>query len=879
MTLMRRAWFALLAVAGLATAGPAQEASAPKPAAGPFVVLVGVGTFTDPAIKPRPTAEADARAVYDLFSDPARLPGVQGRVRLLTGTPDAKRGEKPATRENVIAALKEARAATGKDDLVVFGYFGGGAAVQDRTCLFTTDTVFKDRAKTAVLPADFDPDLRAMQDRKIALFLDVNFKGFDPGKETVPEPTLSDLLKALYNQQDDTALEQDPPMNKVVFLASYLGQTPLSKGDHGLFASLVTDALKGAADTEGYEPDGLVTTDELAEYMDKKGQEQARQIGKTNLEKETALPVLGKGTSHFPVLRVPDTYAKVAERLAALDRLEAAGTLSKEVAEEGKQLVGRMPKLKSRQELRQLYQKLADGGVAAGEFAAERTRIKDSLKLSAEEVERYTRVVGKAIDQVRGKYVKDISAGEWAAMAVKGLYWRLDEPLPDDLAALLKKPKEITRSRIPELLADVRTRLGRRDDIPAGKDVDKTIDGMLFELYVQHRDPHTVYYDKETLKKIDAPLKGVFSGVGIQIRRDAVRDGLLVASPIKGSPAYQAGIQTGDLITEIRREVDPQGEPLTSDQPRVISTKGMKTEAALDIILGKPGTPITLVVEREMEDGSKQTKTFDLKRGRINVETVLGVKRTAGDDWQYWLDPDSKIGYVGLTQFNPTSADELRKVLGELKAAGMKGFILDLRFNGGGRLDQAVKISDLFIDDGQVVSVRYRTQPEERYYDIGFARFTGFPMVVLVNGKSASASEIVAACLRDHERAVIVGERTFGKGSVQNLDDFGPTGGLFKITTARYFPPKGENIDKLSTGGKDTDVWGVRPDPGFEVKLSDEEERELEVHFRDREIIPRKDQPAKEAAKPVKDRQLEKGLEYLRSQVKVAAGAAARKAG
>ncbi len=879
---MRRAWIAGLVVALVAPHVPAQEASKEKPAAGPFVVLVGVGTFTDPAIKPRPTAVADARAVAELFAEPGRLPGSAGRMRVLTSTPDANRGEVLATHDNVIAALKEARAATGKDDLVVFGYFGSGASSQDRTAFFTTDTVFADRAKTAVLPADIDADLRAMQDRKLCLLLDVNFKGFDAGKATVQEPTLSDLLKAVFNQQDDSALEQEPPQNKLVVLASTPLHPPLAKGDAGLFRTLLMEALVGAADTEGYEPDGLVTVDELAEYLEKKGTDAARELGKTIVEKETVPFVSGKSTSHFPILRNPDTYAKVEARLKALDKLQADGVLTKDVADEGRGLVGRMPKLKSRQELRQLFQKLADGTTAAPEFATERSRIQESLKVSPEETDKYVRVVKQAIDKVQAKYVKDLSAGEWAAMAVKGLYWRLDEPLPDDVAAAIKSPKGMTKSRITELLTDIRTRLGRRDDIPAGKDIDKTIDGMMFELYVQHRDPYTTYYDRETLKKIDAPLKGVFSGVGIQIRRDAVRDGLLVASPIKGSPAYKAGIQTGDLITEIRRDSDPQGEPLTSEQPKVISTKGMKTESALDIILGKPGVKITLVVEREAEDGTKQTLPFELTRGRIAVETVLGTSRGAGDDWEYMVDPDSKIGYIALTQFNPSGADEIKAVVKKLQAAGMKGLIFDLRFNPGGRLDQAVRISDLFIDDGLVVSVRYRTQPEERHYDQGEGRFTNFPMAVLVNGKSASASEIVSACLKDHERAVIIGERSYGKGSVQNLDDFRPTGerepiGLFKITTARYFPPKGQNIDKLSTSGKPEDTWGVKPDVGFEVKLSDDEERDLEVFFRDREIIPRKDRPAKDA-KAFKDRQLDKALEYLRGQIKVAGGAT-RKAG
>jgi C-terminal processing protease CtpA/Prc len=129
----------------------------------------------------------------------------------------------------------------------------------------------------------------------------------------------------------------------------------------------------------------------------------------------------------------------------------------------------------------------------------------------------------------------------------------------------------------------------------------------------------------------------------------------------------------------------------------------------------------------------------------------------------------------------------------------------------------------------------------------------------------------VSACLRDHGRAVVVGERTYGKGSVQNVEDFYPTGGQFKLTTARYFPPKGENIDKLSTSGKDEEEWGVRPDKGFEVKVTREELADLAERFRDREVIQPKGAAAEKEKKPFTDRQLEKALEYLKAQTKAAA--------
>ena len=278
------------------------------------------------------------------------------------------------------------------------------------------------------------------------------------------------------------------------------------------------------------------------------------------------------------------------------------------------------------------------------------------------------------------------------------------------------------------------------------------MDATVLRMFVETRDPYTTYIDRETIKKMDAPLRGEFRGVGIHIRQDLVRDGLLVVSPIKGSPAYKAGIKAGDLIVEIRREVDPQGEPLKPDEPKVISTKGMKTEKALEIILGKVGVPITLVVQRDGEDGKSERKEFELKRGLVSVETVLGVKRDEKDDWDFYIDPDKKIGYICLTQFSPNTTVGLDQAIRKLQKTGLNGLVLDLRFNPGGLLTQAVAVSDLFLEtDKPIVTVRYRSKPEEPWLDQGLRRYVDFPVVVLVNGSSASAAEIVSAALRDHE--------------------------------------------------------------------------------------------------------------------------------
>jgi C-terminal peptidase prc len=866
----------LVALAATSLAPPLYAQATPPPdtppvaaeakSQGAYVVVVGVADTADPTIQPRPSADADAKALYDLFADKKYSDVAPDRVVLLTSKADEKRKGKVATRENITKAVHEAVAKTGKDDMLVLAFFGRGASSGDHTCLFAADTTFKDRGKTGVIGTDLETELKAAKSQRLLFLMDVAFKGFDAGKETLVEPTLRDILGGAFGGEEKGELPN--PHDRVVMLSTIPSSEPLEKDGRGVFASTLIDALKGKADSEGYEADGLVTMDELVKYVEKEVADTARTIGKTQKEKEAVPYIVGEETSHFVVTKNPALTDAVAKRVTALEALEKAGKVTKELAAEGKQLLTRMPKLKAQQELRKKFQGLTDGGLPVDEFVTAATGIKTSMVLPEKDAEKYASKVLAAAGAVEARYVKPTNRGELVAAAVRGMYRRLEEPVPADLEEQLKDPKEWKKSKMEEVLTAGRLKLGRREDLDGNKDADISITMMLASL----NDPYTTYYDKEMIKKAESSLRGKFSGVGIQIRRDLVNDALLVASPIKDSPAYKAGIQAGDLIVGIKRDTDPEGKPLTSEQPTEFTTKGMKTETALEVILGKPGIPITLVIKR-----GEETKEYTIKRGLVTVETVLGVTRGAKDEWSYWLDEKEKIGYVRLTQFAPDTASELLEVVKQLKKDGMKGFVLDLRFNPGGVLPGAGAICSMFIDDGRVVSVRPRVgQPDElttRMFRrfVGGDRFTDFPMAVLVNGQSASASEIVSACLQDYNRAKVVGERTYGKGSVQTVEGFRPTEGQLKMTTARYFPPLDRNIDKLSTAGKPEDEWGVKPDKGFEVKLSREDARDLAELFRDHEIIPRKDGKGEpKEKKDFKDTQLARAVDYVREQVKTA---------
>lgn len=864
-----RVWLlgAVAAVAAVvAGANPARADDPVAKSAGPFVVIVGAGEFQDKAITPLPSADADAKALFDVFTDPKYLGVPAARAKLLLSAPDEKRGGAVATRENITKAIEAATAQTGKDDLIVLAFFGRGASLGDKTVLLTPDTVFKDRAKAAlVFGTDLEPAFKKVKGQRVLMLMDVHYKGFDPGAEKVAEPTLQDVDALLFGAEDKE--DSVRPQDRLMILGGFLSTQTLQKGDHGLFAATLIDALKGAADTapmhEGYEPDGLITTDELVKYLEKEVPNQARQIGKTDKEKEQQPVPIGATTSHFAVTRNPAESDKVLKRLTKLTEMADGGTVNAEVAKEGATLLFRMPKLKAHQELRKHYQKLVDGAETVADFTAARKTIKDGLTLPKRDADGYAKKVNDAVELVTEVYIKAVDAGDLTAAAIRGMFRRIDEPLPADLDEALKKPKGLAEDKRLELLKDARLRLGKREDLDENKDVDVSILMMLASL----NDPYTVYYDKESVRKAASQLRGRFPGVGIQIRRDAVRDGLLVVTPIKSSPAYGGGIQAGDLIIEIRRDVDNEGKPLPADATKVFSTKGMKTDDAIAIITGKPDTPITLVVQRE---GEKEPLVFNLKRNWVSVETVLGTKRKENTDWTYYVDEDYKIAYIHLTQFTQSTFPELKKAVEGLKKSGLNGLVLDLRFNPGGYLTSAKDICELFVGPEKIVTVKPRPDGgagRPRVYAGDKKGETGFPMVVLVNSQSASASEIVAACLQDHGRAIIVGERSYGKGSVQDVVPFRATEGEIKLTIARYYPPSDRNIDKLATGGATGEEWGVKPDKGFEVALSREELTELGEAMRNLEIIRPKNAPAKDA-KAFEDKQLNKALEYLRDQIK-----------
>lgn len=364
-------------------------------------------------------------------------------------------------------------------------------------------------------------------------------------------------------------------------------------------------------------------------------------------------------------------------------------------------------------------------------------------------------------------------------------------------------------------------------------------------------DPYSSYFDNRELKEFNEQVEQEFGGIGIQVSIDPKGRHLMVLSPIPGTPAYKAGIKAGDRIVEIDGKATSEfGE-------------GKEMDTAVKMMRGIPGSPVKVTV---VHMGSEEPVALELNRAIIKTPTVLGDHYEANGEWSYFVEGADKIGYIRLTHFSRNSAAEVEDALKTLQKQGMKALILDLRFNPGGLLSSATAISDLFVEDGVIVSTKGRNTDEQVATATKEGTYTGFPMVVLVNRYSASASEIVA-CLQDHKRALVVGERSWGKGSVQNVIELDGGQSALKLTTASYHRPSGKNIHRFPNA-KESDEWGVVPDEGYLIKFSTEEMQKYLDYRRQRDIL-REDR----SEKPVEftDTQVAKGIEWLKAELAKAA--------
>lgn len=374
-------------------------------------------------------------------------------------------------------------------------------------------------------------------------------------------------------------------------------------------------------------------------------------------------------------------------------------------------------------------------------------------------------------------------------------------------------------------------------------------------------DPYTEFIPTRAVAEFEKQVRGDFVGIGAEVRLSP-EGFLLIVSPLDGSPAIEAGLHAQDIIVAV------DGTP----------TYQLGTARVISMLTGKAGTQVRLTVQRDAQvprpvnaleptvpgevtfnptvvdpfatesDPSRlpdsdievpgpgvDEQRFDVlvTRGRVETQTVKGLHRN-GDEWRHFVHPTQRIAYLRLTQFTSETQRETPRILFDLIEQGMRGLVLDLRFNGGGSLPAAVAIADLFLKEGTIVSVQGASVPESVYSaSTNLDLPDELEVVVLVNENSASASEILTGALKDNGRAIVVGERTFGKGLVQQVISLPSGAGQLKITEANYYLPSGQNIQRKD----DNPVWGVDPSPGFYLPLDIEEETNVWRIRRENEIL------------------------------------------
>ncbi len=361
------------------------------------------------------------------------------------------------------------------------------------------------------------------------------------------------------------------------------------------------------------------------------------------------------------------------------------------------------------------------------------------------------------------------------------------------------------------------------------------IRGMMLQL-----DPYSAYMSPTEYPIFVEQMAGGYVGIGIQF--DPRADQLVVVSPLEGSPAYAVGVRAGDVVIEI------SGLP-------VDHTRRLEQAQRLR---GLEGSTAHFKVRRPPNG---EIIEFAVRRERIRTRSVHGFRRKSDTSWDFMIDPEHKIGYLRISEFWENTIEDFDQAIAQLTDQTVQTLVLDVRFNPGGDLGVAREVVDRFISEGVIVTTRNRREVKSVFYATPDHTLPDWPVAILVNGGSASASEILAGALQDHDRAIIVGERTVGKGSVQSVIELEDQQSALRLTTAYYYLPSGRLIHRRNTG--DDEAWGIKPD--HIIKLNDEETTAVWKSWMQSNVIEN-GQTGRPQQSIVIDRHLQKALQLLRGE-------------
>ncbi len=407
------------------------------------------------------------------------------------------------------------------------------------------------------------------------------------------------------------------------------------------------------------------------------------------------------------------------------------------------------------------------------------------------------------------------------------------------LSPMIAEQDTVYRTYAPLVEVDALIKRHFVEQSPDRKLVDGAIRGMMLQL-----DPYSGYITPERMADFKFQHTGAYIGIGLEL---GMADGkITVIAPVDQSPAMRAGIHPGDVVLAVEGR----------------STEELSVVDVENLLVGEPDTHVELTLARP----TKGTVEFTVDRSRVNRGVVRGFRRRPRERWDYLVDPERHIAYIRVSQFVDGMIDDFDAALRIIEQEGAAALVIDLRFNPGGLLPQAIALVDRFVESGTILTTVTRREAIDTYAATAPQTDSALPLVVLVNNGSASSSEIVAGALQDHGRAVVVGERSFGKGSVQKFIALHGSDGGIKLTIAHYQLPGGRIIHRTPDNAG-SEEWGITPDVMVPLDASETEAVRASRHTVDASPSPKMDDPSARTPATLIDRQLQAAIDVLVARI------------